>query len=415
MEWRVLIAENAVLGSIIKEPYLLKETNLQVEHFERAENKAIITAIRKLEQQGKPIDLVSILASGDVEAMGGASNIQQLQAVANPEKFDDHADLVMDKWREKEKLNLLHIAAQDNWSINKLTSELSKLVDDKTNDRHKISDLVSEVFEAPWIKQEEMKGIPTGLEVVDRLTGGWQDTDLVIIAGRPGAGKTDVALSFAKQAGWHGHIPIFFSLEMPAWQLRNRLLASVGRIDKGKFKNLERFLTEEEKNKWTETVGRTGMVNLEIYDDAGQTLSDIRMKTRKTMSEYPDKKPVIIIDYLQLIRPSVPLPGNRNAEVSEISQGLKELAKEFDCPVLCLAQLSRAVEQRQDKRPILSDLRDSGSIEQDADIVTFLYRDSYYTEDKSDKSLEFNFAKHRAGSTGTITAYYDPAIGELRM
>ena len=415
MEWGILIAENAVLGSILKEPYLIKETNLQVEHFINHENKAIFAAMKKLDQSNKPIDLVSIMTTGDVESMGGASNLQQLQAVANPEKFDDHVDIVMDKWREREKNNLLHIATQDNWSIEKVTSELSKLVDDKTHDRHKIADLVADIFEAPWTKQETMKGIPTGLEVVDRLTGGWQNSKFIVIAGRPGAGKTDIALSFSKHAGWHGHVPIFFSLEMPANELRDRLISSVGRIEKGKFKNLERFLTDEEKERWTEITGRVSMVNLEIYDDAGQTLSEIRMKTRKTMSEYPGKKPVIIIDYLQLIRPAISMGGNRNLEVSEISRGLKELAKEFDCPVLCLAQLSRGVEQRSDKRPMLSDLRDSGSIEQDADIVMFLYRDSYYTKDDTDKSLEMIFAKHRAGSTGTIQVYYDPAIGELSM
>lgn len=410
-----MIAENAVLGSILKEPYLIKEIDLQPEHLTSATNRNILTAMRKLDSEGRTIDLVSLLTLGSPEALGGAANLQQLQAVANPTKIDDHVEIVMDQWREREKINILNIATHENWNIDLITSKLSELTNDKTTDRHAIVDLSAEVFEKPWQKQESLQGVPTGLNVVDRMTGGWQKNDLIILAARPSMGKTDVMMNFAKHAGWHGKLPIIFSLEMPADKLRDRLISSIGRINKGKFKNLEKFLTDEEKSRWGDTLEKVNRTNLEIYDQAGQSLAEIRMKIRKSMNLYPDREPIILIDYLQLIRPADHLGGNRNLQVAEISKGLKEIAKEFNCPVICLSQLSRQVEQRNDKRPMMSDLRDSGSIEQDADVIIFLYRDAYYTKNDDDKELELLFAKHRNGETGMIKTYYDAAIGDVSM
>lgn len=410
-----MIAEKAILGSILKEPFLLKETDLQPDHLTNHQNKAILSAMRNLERENKSIDLISILSTGSPDSFGGAGNLQQIQAAANPEKFDDHVGIIMDLWREREKQNILHVAAQEDWDIDRITAELGKLTDDKTTDYQPIKELLTSVYEAPWEKQTQQAGSPSGLEPVDRLTGGWQDSDLIILAARPSMGKTDVMLTFAKHAGWHGRLPIVFSLEMPGFRLRDRLIASVGRYNRGKFKDLERFMTEDEKKRWTDTIGKVDITNIQIFDKPRQSLSEMRMKIRKAMNEFPGKKPIILVDYLTLIKPAEWMSGNMHLQVSEISKGLKGIAKEFECPVICLAQLSRGVEQRQDKRPMLSDLRESGSIEEDADVVLFLYRDSYYSKNDDDKTIELIFAKHRNGETGMVKAYYEKSTGELGM
>lgn len=410
-----MIAENAVLGSIIKEPFLLKETDLKPEHLTNGINQNILTAMRNLERENKSIDLISILTTGSPDSFGGAGNLQQIQSAANPKKFDDHVAIIMDHWREREKKNILHVASHENWDIDKITGELGKLTDDKTTDYQPIKDLLTDVYEAPWQKQEQQSGSPSGLVPVDRMTGGWQDSDLIILAARPSMGKTDVMLNFAKHAGWNDRLPIVFSLEMPAFRLRDRLIASVGKYDRGKFKNLERFMTADEKERWTEVVKKVNFTNVQVFDKPRQTLSEMRMKVRKAMNDHPGKKPILFVDYLTLIKPAEHMGGNMHLQVSEISKGLKGIAKEFICPVVCLAQLSRAVEQRQDKRPMLSDLRESGSIEEDADVVLFLYRDSYYTQNHDDTSIELIFAKHRNGETGMVKAYYEKSTGELGM
>lgn len=410
-----MIAENAILGSILKEPFLIKEIDISPEQLTNETNKNILTAMRKLDSEEKSIDLVNLLTLGDPNSLGGAGHLQQLEAVANPEKIDEYVETVQDAWREREKKNILNIAGQENWSIDQINGELSKLVNNKASDHHQIKDLLAEVYEVPWIKQEKSIGATSGLEPLDRITGGWQDGDLIILAARPSMGKTDVMLKFAKEAGFSNRLPIVFSLEMPAERLRDRLIASIGRYDRGKFKNLERFLNKEEKSRWAETIGRVDLTNIQIFDKPRQTISEMRMKIRKSMSEHPDRKPIILVDYLTLIKPSDWMGGNMHLQVSEISKSLKGIAKEFECPVICLAQLSRAVEQRNDKRPMLSDLRESGSIEEDADVVLFLYRDSYYSQDDEDDSLELIFAKHRNGETGLIKTYYHKPTGDVSM
>lgn len=408
-----MIAEDTILGSILKEPYLLKDTDIQADHLTIQQNKKILTAMRKLDDEGKSIDIVSILTTGDPNSYGGAANLTRIQAMSNPSKFDDHVEIVMDQWREREKVNILQIAGSEGWSIDKITSELGKLTNDKTTDHSSITALLAGVFEAPWDKQHKKEGSPSGLAAIDNVTGGWQDSDLIILAARPSMGKTDVMLNFAKHAGWNGRLPIIFSLEMPGVRLRDRLLASTGRINRNKFKDLERFLSANEKKEWTKTLANVDKTNIQTFDDSQQTLSDIRMKVRKTMNDNKGLKPVIFIDYLTLIKPADWSDGNTHIQVSQISKGLKGIAKEFECPVICLAQLSRAVEKREDKRPMLSDLRESGSIEEDADIVAFLYRDSYYSQNENDRSIEIILAKHRNGETGKIEATYDRYTGEL--
>lgn len=408
-----MIAENAVLGSILKEPYLIKEIDLKPEQLDGAVNRNILQVMRKLESENKPIDVIGMLSAVNPEHVGGAGYLQQLQALANPSNFDDHVDIVVNQWKEREKRNILNNSTDEE--VESIIKKLDALNTNKATDRNKLNDLLAGVYEAPWEESESSKGVPTGLHPVDRITGGWQNSDLVIVAARPSMGKTDVMLTYAKHAGWHGYLPIVFSLEMPARRLRDRLIASTGNIDRGKFKDLKKFLSDEEKARYQDAVNNLTLANIEIFDSAGQTVTDMRVKIRRLLSEYPKKKPFILIDYLTLIKPTELYNGNNHLQVSAISKSLKALAKEFDCPVVALAQLSRAVEQRSDKRPMLSDLRESGGIEEDADVVQFIYRDSYYTMDNEDHKMELIFAKHRNGETGRVVVHYNKTTGSVEM
>ncbi|MFS0878301.1 DnaB helicase C-terminal domain-containing protein [Solibacillus isronensis] len=307
------------------------------------------------------------------------------------------------------------MARHENWELNKITTALNDLMTNKVNDRNNIKDLIVKVAEAPWQQQDKPKGVATGLNSLQAATaGGWKNGELVILAARPSMGKTDVMLHLAKHAGWNDCIPIVFSLEMSAESLLDRLIASVGPYNRSKMSDPYNNLTPEQKNTWMNTLGGVSETKLEIFDKSGQTVPEMRMKIRQIKNENPGKQIIVFIDYLTLIKPVDDHKGNMHLATSDISKGLKAIAKEFECPVISLAQLSRRVEQRPDKRPMLSDLRESGSIEEDADLVVFLYRDAYYTKDDTNKTLELIIAKNRNGAVGTVETEYNKFTGGIR-
>lgn len=236
---------------------------------------------------------------------------------------------------------------------------------------------------------------------------------MTILAARPSMGKTDVMLHFAKMTGWAGFLPLVFSLEMREERITSRLVASTGGINRGKMLNLKKELDQNQKDKWPDVVGDLSETNIQLFDGAGQTIAEIRAKTRKLMHQFPDKKPILFIDYLTLIHSNQFYDGNSHLQVTEISKSLKTMAKDFDCPVICLAQLNRSVESRANKRPMMSDIRESGSVEQDADVILFLYREAYYNEDSKDHSLEIIVSKNRNGPVGTIAVNYNKYTGRL--
>ena len=245
------------------------------------------------------------------------------------------------------------------------------------------------------------------------MTNGFQDGELFILAARPSMGKTDTLDHFAISAGLKGHLPIVFSLEMKRETLIDRLIAAVGSINRLNMRDPYTTMSDEQKAKWTQAIGILSTANIEIDDCPGMTVPQIRASARKLIKQNPDKKPIIFIDYLQIIRGNNPR-DNQTQIIGQISWDLKQMAREFNCPVVCLSQLNRSVEQRQDKRPIMSDIRDSGNIEQDADVIAFLYRDEYYSKESEAKNqLEIILAKHRNGPTGTVTAAYVKETGRL--
>ncbi|MGE7753290.1 replicative DNA helicase [Lysinibacillus fusiformis] len=405
-----MLTEEAVLGTLLKFPHLLTDTDLKPRYFQYAENRNVLQAMKELNAKGQVVDLITMLTQGRPENFGGAGKLNKIQNLANEEKFDSYVGILLDKWREREKYNILEVAKHENWPLEKITNELNSLVSNNTDDHNSINELVMQVAEDPWKPMQGTKGIPTGLEALQTATNGWQNTDLIIVAARPSMGKTDFMLHCVKQAGWQGCLPIVFSLEMSAAKLRDRMIASTGNYNRNKMKNLYERLTEGQKESWMKVIAQVSKTNVEIFDKSGQTISEMRMKIRKIRNQNPDKQLIIFIDYLTLIKPSDE-SKSMHLSISEISKALKAIGKEFNCPVISLAQLSRGVEKRPDKRPMLSDLRESGSIEEDADVVVFLYRDAYYSKNDEEDSLEIIIAKNREGEVGTVNSKFNRWTG----
>ncbi|KYD28543.1 replicative DNA helicase [Geobacillus stearothermophilus] len=407
-------AEKAVLGTFLECPYLLKETILTEAHFSDPKHRKLFAAMKRIAQQGDEPDIVTLSTTEDVADFGGISYLNEVSAFANETKFDQYETLVLDEWKEREKRRILVVAAQENWSVEKITTALTRLNEGRTTDHHDINDLLQEVAEAPWAPAERKMGAPSGISELDKMLNGFNDSDSIILAARPSMGKTDFMIHFAKNAGWSGYLPIVFSLEMAADKIRDRLIGSIGGFNRMKLRNPYHDLSEEQKRMWIEVIGKASETRMQIFDGAGQSIADIRSKIRKAINRFPDRKPVVFIDYLTLIRPERYYGGNMHLQVTEISRAIKETAKEFSCPIITLAQLSRDVEKRSDKRPLMSDIRESGSIEQDADVVIFLYRDSYYNADADPRIAEIIVAKNRNGAVGTVQVSYNRNTGVIQ-
>lgn len=408
-----MLAEKAVLGTMLKENYLITESGLDMSYFQEPAHKNIFQAMKNLMRDGKTVDYITLITLSNADDLGGANYISDIKNYANVEKFDDYVSVLSGTWREKEKKNILEIAKQEDWDIAKITTELASLTDNRVSDHKNIRDSLTRVFEDPFIPREDVTGALSGIDQLDKMTNGFHDGEFTVIAARPSMGKTDIMLKIAKHTGWAGYIPALFSLEMPEERLVERMIASTGGFNRSRMRNTYKYLTSAQKDAWTKVIGAVSNTNINTFDDPGQTIPEMKMKVRKLMSEYPDSKPIILIDYLTLIKSPVDHKGNKHAEVSEITKDLKNMAREFNCPVIVLAQLNRAVEQRQDKRPMMSDIRESGSAEEDADTIMFLYRDSYYTKDESDNTMEIILAKNRNGPVGTAFNYYNKNTGEV--
>jgi len=259
-------------------------------------------------------------------------------------------------------------------------------------------DRVEEMSQNP----NDITGVPTGFFDLDRMTSGMQAGDLIVLAARPSMGKTALAINIAENVALKEGLPVaVFSMEMGASQLAIRIVGSIGRIDQGRLRTGK--LQDEEWPRLAEAVERLRTVSLSIDETPGLTPSELRASARR-LARNCGKLGLVVVDYLQLMSGSSGGDGdNRATELGEISRGLKMLAKELQCPVIALSQLNRGVEQRTDKRPMMSDLRESGAIEQDADVIMFIYRDDYYNKDSKEPGVaEIIIGKQRNGPTGTV-------------
>ncbi|MGF6950223.1 replicative DNA helicase [Neobacillus sp. B4I6] len=407
------MAEKAFLGSLMKAEYLLQDTIIQPEQLESTRHKEIMRKMVKLKRAGKNVDLITWTTLPDLVSLGGMSYLSELLSYADLEKFDGTEKLILDLWKEREKRNILTLAAMNDWEIAKVIAELDKINQMKMEDHTSLQQALVDIYEAPWEDRISQKSATTGINKLDEVKGGFQGGEVTILAARPSMGKTDVMLHFAKMSGWAGFLPLVFSLEMPEKLITSRLMASTGGFNRAKMRDPKRMLNENQKNKWSDVIGDLTETHMQIFDGAGQTIAEMRAKTRKMINQFPYKKPILFIDYLTLIHSGQFYGGNSHLQVTEISKSLKTMAKDFDCPVICLAQLNRSVESRANKRPMMSDIRESGSVEQDADVILFFYREAYYDKETDNHSLEIIVSKNRNGPVGSIAVNYNEHTGRI--
>jgi len=414
------LLEKSILGTMMQENYLILDAGIQPEMFLSQVHRVIYQAMKELANAGKPVDYVTLLTEVDV-GDAGAQYLTTIAYYANPEKFEHYADMLLDAWRERQKSAILTEALSENWTIEEIQTKLDQLYTSNMTIETSIEQDLVNMAERPFFPEKMDDFIPIDIEELAKMLCGFRQGEVTIIAARPSMGKTDVMNHFALAAGMMGYLPIIFSLEMNRKMLLERLVALTGNINRLKMRNPYKYLSEEQKNEWMDTLSNLKNANLHIDDRAGLTVRQMRAQIRKLMNKYPTKKPIVFIDYLQIIACEEDR-NNPYLNTAYISAQLKKMAKDFHCPVVCLAQLNRAVETRQNKRPVMSDIRDSGNIEQDADVIILLFRDSYYErlspEEQSQpqqpyERLEFIVAKNRNGPTGTAYARYYKSTGRI--
>jgi replicative DNA helicase len=417
--------ESSVLGGLLLDNGAWDRVGdlLSDQDFYRREHQLIYAAVGALINASKPADIITVYEhlqnQGKADEVGGLSYLNALaQYVPSAANIRRYAEIV----RERSILRKL-VSASDEIATNAFSPQgksVATILDEAEQKIFNIGeqgsrmqqgfqsmdtlvvsllDRVTEMSENP----NDVTGVPTGFYDLDRLTSGFQAGDLVILAARPSMGKTALAINIAEHVALHEGLPVaVFSMEMGASQLAVRIVGSIGRIDQTHLRTGS--LTDEEWPRLTEAIEKLRNISLHIDETPGLTVSELRANARR-LARQCGKLGLIVVDYLQLMSVSSSMNDeNRATAVGEISRGLKSLAKELQCPVIALSQLSRGVESRTDKRPMMSDLRESGAIEQDADIIMFIYRDEYYTKEacKEPGVAEVIISKQRNGPTGTV-------------
>ena len=418
-----LEAEESVLGACFLTKYAMQKAieSVSPEDFYDEKNKKIFKSIIELSDESTPLDLTTLTAKQkkkkELNEVGGVEYLTEIvNFVPTASNIDYYINIVQESSILRRLITTAEEIASDGYSTDETVNDIldnseKKILDivknRKSTEFRSIKDVLQKTeanLEFLAENKNEITGLATGLYDFDKVTTGLHPGELIIIAARPGMGKTAFALNIAANAAKIQDKGVaVFNLEMPAEQLATRIISSLGQIDGYKLRT-GRLLNEDWK-RVNEAMSQLSGTNLMIDDTAGITIGEIRAKCRRLASSEQGIS-LIVVDYLQLISGGKNYGTNRQQEVSDISRSLKTLALELNIPIIALSQLSRSVETREDKRPIMSDLRESGSIEQDADIVAFLYRDDYYnkearTEDNNSIS-ELIIGKHRNGSTGTI-------------
>ncbi|MDE1949756.1 MAG: replicative DNA helicase [Burkholderiales bacterium] len=418
-------AEQSVLGGLLLDNLawdrcvdLLTDSD-----FYRHEHRLIFSAVGALVNASKPADVITVFEQlqsvGRAEDGGGLAYLNALaQSVPSAANIRRYAEIV----RERAILRKL-IAASDEIATNAFNPQgraVTQILDEAEGKIFKIGEegsrqrqgfqgidklvvaLLDRVNELHDNGAEEVTGVRSGFYDLDRMTAGMQKGDLIVLAARPSMGKTAFALNIAEHVTVSEGLPVLvFSMEMGASQLALRLVGSIGRIDQQRLRT--GALKNDEWERLAEAVDKLKPSNLYIDETPALTSSELRARARRMARQFGGTLGLIVIDYLQLMSGSGSGDENRATEIGEISRGLKALAKELQCPVIALSQLNRSVESRNDKRPMMSDLRESGAIEQDADVIMFIYRDEYYNKDSKEPGVaEIVIAKQRNGPVGTV-------------
>jgi replicative DNA helicase len=417
-----LDAERALLGALLLEPSAYEavvDEGLRADYFYRPVHGTLFRAIADLHARAEPIDTLTVvdelLKRGQLEAVGGASAVAQLEALLpTAAHVTAYARLVREKAVLRQLIegatNIVSQAYQQQKTVAHIIDDAERTILAVSEGQSRkgivpMRELVrraTEQLEKAFNNKSAITGVATGFSQLDFMTSGLQPGELIIIAARPSMGKTAFTLNIAGHVATRLQKPVmFFSLEMGADQLVQRLVGSEARID---ISNIRRgFIQRHEWSKLAEAAGKLSEAQLFIDETPSITVAEMRNKCRRQMHETGIS--LVMVDYLQLMQGPDGY-DNKAAEVAEISKGLKTIARELNVPVIALSQLNRGVESRVDKRPMMSDLRESGAIEQDADVIAFLYREEYYLRDKTPEDklglAEVIIAKHRNGPTGTV-------------
>jgi len=413
-------AEESLISAVLLDNSTLMDILdiVSAEDFYKGAHQKIFGAITELFSEGEPVDLVTLAdrlrSMGQLDKVGGAAYLARIvdtaPFAANPTHY---AKIIHDKAVLR---NLISAASgiisrcfEESGTVDDIVDQAEASLSDIAENKGKksvlhIGDIIFETaleIEKRRENSGRMSGLPSGFRRIDELTSGFQNSDLIIIAARPGMGKTALALNIARNIAVNVQVPVaIFSLEMSRQQLTTRLLCSESRIRANKVR--DGYFSDEEWEKLSEAMGN--LAKNPIYIDDSSELSSLDIKTKARRLKREKGLGLIVIDYLQLMKPRVSME-RRDLEISEMSRSLKSLAKELNIPIIALSQLNRRLEERADKHPQLSDLRESGALEQDADIVMFLYRDEQYNkeEDNPNRGIaEVEIAKHRNGPTGKV-------------
>ena len=411
-------AEQAILGCMLtdRDSVIAAIEVLKEDAFYREDNKAIYAAILGLYSKNEPIDIITVKAelieTGSFERVGGLEYLASLpERVPTTANVDKYIKIVDEKAMLRNLISsaneLVALGYDETEDVDRIMDMAEKKIFDLAQKKNTkgyaaLKDVLVETFaklEELYNQKGQLSGTPTGFKDYDLKTSGLHDSDLIIVAARPAMGKSAFAINIATNVAVQAKKGVaIFNLEMSKDQVGNRILCCEALVDSNKVRTGQ--LEDDDWVKLASTLTRLSEAPIYIDDTAGISIMEIRAKCRKLKIEKDIG--LIVIEYLQLIQGSGKKNASREQEISEISRSLKVLAKELDVPVIALSQLSRAAEQRTDHRPMLSDLRESGSIEQDADIVMFLYRDDYYNEESENKNIaEVILAKNRSGSIGT--------------
>ena len=415
------LAEQAVLGSMLvsKDAVQTAIEVLKPEDFYREDNREIYAAMSDIYSIGKEIDMITVSEQlrlrGTLERIGGTQNLATLiDNVPTTSNIENYVKIVEEKSTLRNLIQVANDIIKNGYSqteeLDSIIEQSEKGIFDLVQNRNNkgyssMKEILVDAFdsiEKMYQNKEKLSGIESGFIDLDEKISGLNKSDLIIVAARPAMGKSAFVLNIASYVAMHDKVPVMiFNLEMSKEQLVKRMLSSESEIDSMKLNNAN--LESEDWLKLGEASGRLSDIPIYIEDTSSLSSSEIRAKCRKAKLEKGIG--LIIIDYLQLMESKSNVPS-RQQEISEISRSLKIMAKELDVPVIALSQLSRATESRADHRPMLSDLRESGSIEQDADIVLFLHREDYYDKESEKKNIaEVIIAKNRHGETGTVELY----------
>lgn len=410
-------AEKAVIGALILKGDLIKTLDLATEDFHGPMNRLLFGSMRNMEERGEPIDLTTLItALQETEHVDETLQylVNAAESVPSTANLEHYAGRVKQYAREREARSLMAGFLNGDAPLSETVEQLNRLaLGQDSKKRQTLSEGIDDLYADLAVDKPEISGYPLGFPELDRMLDGLQPGENIIFGARPAMGKSAFVFNVAQYMGEQGVGVSLFNYEMFNKAITRRIVSSAARVENKRLRNGSR-MEDEDWKRFSAAVGPLATYPVALHEASGMTVRDIRKAAMKDMVEFNRDRHVIIVDYLQLVRYHGNANKPKHERVGEISWELKQIALELGVPIILLSQLSRGVEQRQDKRPMMSDLRDSGEVEQNADIIGFLYRDEYYDPNTEDQNIvELIIAKQREGETGMVKLYFEKQYGKM--